>query len=109
MTARWGFPRTRGDRPVHIGHPDEDRRRSRFPRTRGDRPVAQRLDPGDGKGQSLRRSRSTWLAAHLNAETPLSVLREVAGPLSTNTLDGILAYTINTLDDAAAVMGALGP
>ena len=69
--------------------------------------VARRLDPGNGKGLSLRRSRSTWLAAHLNAGTPLSVLRKVAGPLSTNTLDGILAYTTTSLDDAAAVMGAL--
>lgn len=70
--------------------------------------IAQRLDPGDGQGFSLRRARSTWLAAHLNAGTPLSVLRGVAGPLSANTLDGLLGYTTNNLDEMTAVMGALG-
>lgn len=69
--------------------------------------VSQRLDPGDGQGLLLRRARSTWLAAHLNAGTPLSVLRKVAGPLSANTLDGLLAYTTTSFDDMTAVMGAL--
>ena len=69
--------------------------------------VVGRLHPGDGQGLSLRRSRSTWLVAHMVAGTPLSVLRKVAGPLSANTLDGLLGYTTDILDDITAVMGAL--
>ncbi len=69
--------------------------------------VAGRLDPGDGQCLVLRRSRSTWLVAHMVAGTPLAVLRRVAGPLSANTLDGLLDYTTDILDDKTAVMGAL--
>ena len=57
---------------------------------------------------SLRRARSTWLVAHLLAGTSLAVLHKIAGPLSTNTLDGLLDHTTDSLDDETAAMGALG-
>ena len=69
--------------------------------------VVGRLDPGDGQCLVLRRARSTWLVAHMVAGTPLAVLRRVAGPLSANTLDGLLDYTTDILNDNTAVMGAL--
>ena len=69
--------------------------------------VAGRLDPGDGQSLAMRRARSTWLVAHMTAGTPLAVLRQVAGPLSANTLDGLLDYTEGSLDDMTAVLGAL--
>ena len=70
--------------------------------------VTGRIDPGNGQGFSLRRARSTWLAAHLLAATPLAVLRTVAGPLSANTLDGLLVYAAASTDEETAVLGALG-
>ena len=70
--------------------------------------VTGRLDPGNGQGFSLRRARSTWLTAHLLAATPLAVLRTVAGPLSANTLDGLLVYAAASTDEETAVLGALG-
>ena len=69
--------------------------------------VAGQLDPGDGQCLVLRRARSTWLVAHMVAGTPLAALRQVAGPLSANTLDGLLRYTTDNLDDNTAVMEAL--
>ncbi|MDE0231077.1 MAG: hypothetical protein OXI56_01310 [bacterium] len=69
--------------------------------------VTRRLDPGNGQGFSLRRARSTWLTAHLVAGTPLALLRKVAGPLSANTLDGLLGYAAASTDDQTAVTGAL--
>ena len=57
---------------------------------------------------SLRRARSTWLVAHLTAGTPLGVLRMISGPLSANTLDGLLPFATNSLDDETAAMGVLG-
>ena len=63
-----------------------------------------RLDPR----LSLRRARSTWLLAHLTAGTPLGVLRMIAGPLSATTLNGLLPFTTNSLDEETAAMGALG-
>ena len=57
---------------------------------------------------SLRRARSTWLVAHLTAGTPLGVLRMIAGPLSANTLDGLLDHTVTAIDDETAVERALG-
>ena len=57
---------------------------------------------------SLRRARSTWLVAHLTAGTPLGVLRMIGGPLSANTLDGLLDHTVTAIDDETAVERALG-
>ena len=66
--------------------------------------TASRLNPS----LSLRRARSTWLAAHMTAGTPLAMLRQIAGPLSANTLDGLLDHTVTAIDDETAAMGALG-
>ena len=57
---------------------------------------------------SLPRARSTWLVAHLTAGTPLGVLRMIGGPLSANTLDGLLDHTVTAIDDETAVERALG-
>ena len=54
--------------------------------------AANRVHVGD-TALSLRRARATWLTAHLEAGTPLPVLRQVAGPLSAATLDDLLAAT----------------
>lgn len=54
--------------------------------------AANRVHVGD-TSLSLRRARATWLTAHLEAGTPLPVLRQVAGPLSAATLDDLLAAT----------------
>ena len=53
--------------------------------------TAARLAPVNGEGLSSRRARSTWLAAHLVAGTPLLVLRVLAGPVSMNTLNELAA------------------
>ena len=53
---------------------------------------------------SLRRARATWLTAHLLAETPLVVLRRIAGPLSAATLDDLLAATGHTVSPEQAVI-----
>ncbi len=69
---------------------------SRFVTARGRNAVhrvVERLGPGGGVAFSLRRARSTWLAAHLAARTPLAVLRVLAGPLSANTLDALVRST----------------
>ena len=55
--------------------------------------AANRIRIGD-TSLSLRRSRATWLTAHLEAGTPLRVLREVAGPLSAATLDDLLGACV---------------
>ena len=46
--------------------------------------------------------------AHLTAGTPLGVLRKIGGPLSANTLDGLLDHTVTAIDDETAVERALG-
>ena len=51
--------------------------------------AANRVRVGD-TALSLRRARATWLTAHLEAGTPLPVLRAVAGPLAAATLDDLL-------------------
>ena len=51
--------------------------------------AANRVQVGD-TALSLRRARATWLTAHLEAGTPLPVLRAVAGPLAAATLDDLL-------------------
>ena len=67
--------------------------------------AANRIRIGD-TSLSLRRARATWLTAHLEAGTPLPVLREVAGPLSAATLDDLLAAT-PAVNPAHAVTEAL--
>ena len=67
--------------------------------------LAAGLDFGQG-GLSLRRARSTWLTAHLLAGTPLAALKEIAGPLSMQTLDDLLAGVDGAVDhEQAAVEG----
>ena len=56
---------------------------------------------------SLRRARATWLTAHIVAETPLLVLRRIAGPLSAATLDDLLAATGHTISPEQAVIKGL--
>ena len=46
--------------------------------------------------------------AHLTAGTPLGVLRMIAGPLSATTLDGLMPFATNSLDEETAALGALG-
>lgn len=62
--------------------------------------AANRIRIGD-IALSLRRARATWLTAHLEAGTPLPVLREVAGPLATATLDDLLAATASVTSEQA--------
>ena len=69
--------------------------------------ICARLDPGDGEGLVLRRTRSTWLLAHLAAGTPLPALKQIAGPVSMNTLDGLLGNMELTLDHTEAAREAL--
>ena len=56
---------------------------------------------------SLRRARATWLTAHIVAETPLLVLRRIAGPLSAATMDDLLAATGHTVSPEQAVIKGL--
>ena len=63
--------------------------------------AANRIRIGD-TALSLRRARATWLTAHLEAGTPLPVLREIAGPLATATLDDLLAATPAVTAEQAA-------
>lgn len=60
--------------------------------------IVERLAPVNGQPLSLRRARSTWLAAHLTAGTALPTLRIIAGPVSTATLDRLITVTAETLD-----------
>ena len=59
-------------------------------------------------GLALRRSRATWLCAHLAAATPLGVLRRIAGPLSANTLDTLTGDVAAALAEEDAAVGGLG-
>ena len=70
--------------------------------------VCERLAPHGGEAFSLRRARSTWLAAHLAAGTPDWAIRKVAGPVSFTTLEHLskLVAPKRTADDA--VQAALG-
>ena len=69
--------------------------------------ISSELDTGDGEGLSLRRSRTTWLQAHLLAGTPLPALRRIAGPLSANTVDKLLIDAAAGLDNNTAVIEGL--
>ena len=69
--------------------------------------IAERLAPA-GAGLSLRRARNTWLAAHLQAATPLAALRVLAGPLSAQTLNAVLEHTQKAVSSEEAVNLGLG-
>ena len=57
---------------------------------------------------SVRRARSTWLVAHLHAVTSLAALRRIAGPVSGDTLNALLAASDAELDTIEAAVGGLG-
>ena len=57
---------------------------------------------------SVRRARSTWLVAHLRARTSLAVLRQIAGPVSCDTLTALLTASASGLDPIAAASEGLG-
>lgn len=63
---------------------------------------------GDGEALSLRRARSTWLAAHLAANTPLAALRVIAGSVSTRTLDTLMEYVRAGIDPEDALELGMG-
>ena len=69
--------------------------------------IAERLAPA-GAGLSLRRARNTWLAAHLQAATPLAALRVLAGPVSAQTLNAVLEHTHRAVSPEEAVTLGLG-
>ena len=55
---------------------------------------------------SFSRGRATWLTAHLLAGTPLAALWTFTGPLSFNTLNGLLdAASVNVTPNEAALQG----
>ena len=60
-----------------------------------------------GHTLSVRRARSAWLVAHLQAGTSLSVLRRIAGPLSGDTLTALLAAAASDLDPVEAALEGL--
>ena len=102
--------------PIRRPHTDlvrealEHAHNGRFIKTTGRNSVYQisnTLDPGDGKGLSLRRARSTWLQAHLVAGTSLPALRWLGGSLSANTLAELLPEAADLLDNETAVTEGL--
>jgi len=66
--------------------------------------TARRLSPA----LSFRRARSTWLVAHLVAGTPLGPLRKISGPLALSTLDELLPFATDAVDEQTAALGGLG-
>ena len=69
--------------------------------------AAKRLAPTGGEGLSYWRARSTWLAAHLRAETPLRALWRIAGGLSARTLQSLLDTLAEEIDDDTAARQGL--
>ena len=68
--------------------------------------LANKVTIGRGRGLSLPRARSTWLTAHLQAETPLLALNEIARPVSAVTLNDLLAAAASSLSaEQAAARG----
>lgn len=81
---------------------------SKFITSEGQDPVqtiAKRIGPN---GLGLRRARSTWLAAHLAANTPLAALQTVAGQLSVQTLGELIEEARAGLTPHQAAHQALG-
>ena len=62
---------------------------------------------GNSEVLVLRRARNTWLVAHLAANTPLMPLRSIAGPISSKTLNALIAHVHAELDPAEAIEEAL--
>ena len=71
--------------------------------------IAGKFTTRDGGGLSLPRARSTWLLAHLRAGTPLAALRKIAGPVSADRLNCLLARAAADLDDEDAAKQGLLP
>ena len=65
--------------------------------------LANRVAIGRDRGFSLTRARSTWVTAHLLAETPLVALNEIARPLSASTVNDLLAASRGTISAKQAV------
>ena len=70
--------------------------------------AAKRLAPVGGEGLLYWRARSTWLAAHLRADTPLRALWRIAGGLSARTVQALLDALCDDLDDETAARQGLG-
>lgn len=70
--------------------------------------LANKVAIGRGRGFSLTRARSTWLTAHLRAETPLAALNEIARPLSAATLNDLLAASDVAISAEQAALKGLG-
>ena len=56
---------------------------------------------------SVRRARSTWLVAHLQAGTSLWALRQIAGPVSGDTLTALLTASATGRDPLEAALEGL--
>ena len=69
--------------------------------------VAERITARDGGHLLFRRTRTTWLQAHIRAGVPLDMLRKIAGPVSTNTLDDLIAMSAVEVDPKEAVLAGL--
>ena len=67
------------------------------------------IAPVSGSPLGLSRARATWLTAHLTAGTPLAVLKVIAGPLSMNTLDGLVDAATETFTADTAYLQGFGP
>ena len=57
---------------------------------------------------SFRRARSTWLVAHLTAGTPLGAMLNISGPLATSTLDELLPFAADAVDEQTSALEGLG-
>ena len=68
--------------------------------------IANQISIGD-QFLHLRRARSTWVAAHLLAGTPLPMLQKIAGSLAASTLDQLCAALAVSIDAEQAVMDGL--
>ena len=70
--------------------------------------LANKVTIGRDRRLSLPRARSTWLTAHLRADTPLVALLEIAGPLSPETLKSLIAASGITITPEQAARKGLG-
>ena len=69
--------------------------------------AAARIPTRDGDHLRLRRARTTWLRAQIQADVRLDRLRVIAGPLSANTLDDLINMCADQVDPADAVLEGL--